>query len=214
MANIYSAYYSSACYSDLPLIEDHTHNEPGLYSRYDVISLLSLLTAVGLDMIRLIWDNGMPSLGYGGTSTVSQGVMRETQGMAFKRVGLRQDEIGITGSDGPTESRVYRALISEVILLTHEAIRDHPNFVNVEGICWEINDAYKNARILPVLISRRAPHGDLENYAQSQGRLELEGVIGLFSDVVGAVEHLHSCRRSFPTPFSSLVLNSVRFYSR
>ena len=202
MVQEYTAYYSSAYYSNFLPGDDGAalaDGQPSLQrcSRNDLISFLSLVTRLKVDTFQLSWEEGTPALGHGGTALVNQAAIREEQGMAFKRVGLNEGDAKIKSVGGTPESRLYKVLISEVYLLTHPSVRNHPNIVDLEAICWEVDFAYQAPRILPVLIFQKAPYGDLESFIMLQGPLETELVMEVFCVILRVVEHLHGCRMSY-----------------
>jgi hypothetical protein len=209
MAKVYSSYYSSMLDSDLLPTEDQGPSHLSPCSRNDLISLLSLVTELGIDILQMVWEETSPILGHGGTAVVSQAAMTREEGMAFKRVGLREDELAATGLPDSDEARLYRTVIAEISLLAHPPIRDHPNFIDVEAICWDINDVYKEPRLLPVIIFEKATYGDLKDYMNSQEQFDIEGAIELFCTITKAVDFLHACRRS-PLSTNCLPLSPKR----
>jgi len=161
----------------------------------NLIQFLALTQRQEVDILPFTWQPQADSLGQGGTALVSQTSTGPESGFAFKRFDVFIDKKDVTDTD------VYDALISEVSVLTHPAMRMHPNIINLEGICWEVDTTSKGPpKIWPVLIFERAHHGSLEKYAR-KCRIEICTKFDILYDVLCAIEHMHGkCkRRASPT---------------
>ena len=77
-------------------------------------------------------------------------------------------------------------------MLGHPSIRDHPNIVRLEGICWDV--APGGERVWPVLVFEKARHRDLLTFMeQAEGKsLSLEERLNICADIAVAINHMHS----------------------
>ncbi|KAF2826429.1 kinase-like protein [Ophiobolus disseminans] len=194
MSQAFSTYYSSAYRSDKYFLDwrpkpTHEAEGPPRCSPSHLISFLSLITDMEIDIYQTIWDGGPSTLGVGGTAIVNQTAMSGEEGIAFKRVGPKGDD---AGDELSADARVFKALISEVSILTHPSIRDYPNIVDLEAICFETDFSYSTPKILPVLMFQKAPYGDLGAFVKKEAPLGFDGVMQLLGDILRTVAYLHS----------------------
>lgn len=87
---------------------------------------------------------------------------------------------------------MYKALISELRILCHPNVRQCPNIVQMQAICWEIYGA--SHEICPVLIFPKSDFGDLRHFMQSayaKGTYAMDS-IELCADVARALAVLHA----------------------
>ena len=81
--------------------------------------------------------------------------------------------------------------MSEVQILSQPPIRDHPNIVDLEGICWEVEPCTEKA--VPVLVFEKAPW-DLQQFMNVREGMDMpfEGRLKICADVGGAIMALHA----------------------
>ena len=81
-------------------------------------------------------------------------------------------------------------------MLGHPVIREHPNVVELEGICWDVQS---EGKVWPVLVFQKTQPGDLESFMElPAGRdLSIKDRLKLCMDVGTAIMDMHSNRRSF-----------------
>ena len=124
-------------------------------AHHDLLAFLSVAQKCNVDMLHISWQPSLQSLGGGIQTEISQSLLDLRTGFAFKRTN---------GQASPDAK--FRTLISEVSVLQNPSIRSHPNIINLEGVCWEIErDSYN---VWPVLVFQKAPLGDLRNFMASQ----------------------------------------------
>jgi uncharacterized membrane protein len=89
----------------------------------------------------------------------------------------------------------FRALISEVAVLSQPSIRNHPDIIHLESTCWDISP--ENEKVWPVPVFEKTQYGDLDNFLRSEiGRMiNFEDRLDLCADVAAAVLTMHSCRK-------------------
>lgn len=134
-------------------------------SHYNFVSFLAVCQHCGLDFLPLSWTPALPFIGVGGTARISESSINLQHLLVFKRVKWESEP-----DPGNTSEYVlnYMALVSEVWALTQPALHDHPNVINIEGICWEFLGGTQ--KVSPVLLFRRAEFGDLRQFMDLHGK--------------------------------------------
>jgi Protein tyrosine and serine/threonine kinase len=157
---------------------------------YDFISFLGVAQRLRIDFLPITWQPALDKVGEGGTADIRQALINLQMSFAFKRLKWPRQ----VGSD---ESRSFLALISEVSILGHPSIRNHPNIIKLDGICWDISP--DDEKVWPVLVFEKAQNGDLDRFMNSDtGKsLCLEERLKLCSDIATAVKDMHSYRELF-----------------
>jgi hypothetical protein len=157
-----------------------THGDP----QNDLIAFLSVVQQCNVDYLNITWHPALDDLGKGVSGTISQSTFASMP-LAFKRF-LDDD-----GSDTD-----FLPLISEVLILSQPAIQMHPNIVNLEGICWEINR--KTEKAVPVLVFEKAAW-DLQQFMNvSEGRnMSMDEWLSLCAEIGSAITALHAYSTSF-----------------
>ncbi|KAK6337820.1 hypothetical protein TWF696_001299 [Orbilia brochopaga] len=155
----------------------------------DLLDFLAVVQHRRIDLLPFQWEVG-ESLGQGGTANIFSGGNIETsQGhnlsFAFKRfqregAGYKRDA-----------NKVYQALLSEVYVLGHPVVRQHPNVNALQGVCWDV--VYDEP--WPVLVFKKTEYGDLKQFMKtSEGRgLSFTDKINLCWDIGNALELMHAC---------------------
>ena len=165
-----------------------------------------------VDFLPVTWQSALEPFGKGATSKISETVVNVQMSLAFKRTSL---SIVSQDSQPPVEEeqRVYRALISELMVLGNPIINAHPNILKLEGICWEI--PANGTGVWPVLVFEKAPFGDLESFMASQiGRnLNFADKLGLCADVIEIMAFMHTCRTKFFVANIDIILICHRHHS-
>lgn len=96
---------------------------------------------------------------------------------------------------GPTrETKVFGALVSEILALSHPVMRGHPNIVKVLGISWEVDPS--SEKVWPVLIFTKTQFGDLHDFMNTDIGRNLTFIERLdFCIAIGSALHTtHACR--------------------
>ena len=120
------------------------------------------------------------TLGAGGSGTISQSTFMTKKPLAFKRF----HDSG--GSDGD-----FLPMMSEVLILSQPPVQNHPNIVDLEGICWEIKPRTEKA--VPVLVCEKASW-DLQQFMNVREGMEMafEHRLKICADVGGVIVALHA----------------------
>jgi len=153
---------------------------------YDLVTFLSAAKALDIDILPLMW-NALDQVGQGATGLVHESTIDASTKFAFKR------SCRLFKSPGASTSfKAYRILIQEIFLLNIPPIRTHPGIVNIEGICWEVDDDHK---VSPVFIFQKAERGDLGQYLKAEAGRGESGFrirLGLCHDIGNALATLHN----------------------
>ena len=110
---------------------------------------------------------------------------------AFKKIKDAEWIENIYETQRPEEVKTrFRALISEISVLGHPSVREHPNIISLLGVCWDI---LPSGCVWPVLVFERTALGDLWSFVESdEGKIiSTEVRLKLCADVATAVRDLH-----------------------
>ncbi|KAH6846963.1 hypothetical protein B0I37DRAFT_134673 [Chaetomium sp. MPI-CAGE-AT-0009] len=186
------AQYSDAVFLDAssqasihPQAVDHAKK-----AHTNLIAFLALVQKLDVGIVPLVWDRNSIPLGRGGTALVSQVTVRKSSGFAFKRFN-----VGLPGSPAEDRQRqeqhVWHNLMSEIAVLGHPDMRDHPNITSLEAVCWEVDVTAKGKpSIWPVLVFKRAEHGSLNEFV-AVTKPDASLVLSILKTVVGTVGYMH-----------------------
>jgi hypothetical protein len=147
--------------------------------QYDLIAFLSVVQKCDVDFLPITWQPGLGILGMGGSGTISQSTFTTDMPLAFKRFHLHEN------SDVD-----FLPLISEVLILSQPPIQEHPNIVNLEGVCWEIKPRTEKA--VPVLVFEKASW-DLQQYmnVSESKNMSIDDRLKICADIGSAIMTLH-----------------------
>ena len=182
-------------------IQDDGDDESTLV--YDFVSVLQAAQLCGLDLLPISWQQALGSLGDGGTANLNQSYLNLQLSFAFKRMSnLVSLAVGPAG-----EAKVFRAIVSEILALSHPAMRAHPNIVKVLGISWEIEPSPH--RVWPVLVFTKTQFGDLHSFMNTDTGRNLTFIEKLdFCIAIGSALHtthvssVHTLQRTiYPSIF-------------
>jgi hypothetical protein len=155
---------------------------------YDFLTFLGIAQSLKIDFLPTTWQPALDTVGLGGTAEIRQALLNLQMSFAFKRLISTQ----------PAErAKNFQALIAEISVLGQSSIRDHPNIIKLEGICWDIIPETGN--VWPVLVFEKAQLGDLLAFMeQGAGKtLSLEDRLQLCVDIATAVADMHlNCEKS------------------
>ena len=143
----------------------------------DLIAFLSIVQRCNGEYIPITWQPALSKLGAGGSGTISQSTFLTEKPLAFKR---------FHDSDGD-----FLPMMSEVLILSQPPIQNHPNIVDLEGICWEVKRWTERA--VPVLVFEKASW-DLQQFMNVRDGMDmvLEDRLKICADIGGAIVALHA----------------------
>lgn len=156
-----------------------------------LITFLAAAQKHNVEFVPVVWEEGLGLLEKGGTADINQLMLhthffpvdnsaddplkrdssKETS-FAFKRTSQYHPGNGVTGCPSLDE-----ILTMELIVLRQQTIRNHPNIVNLEGICWEVTDTN---HVYPVLLFEKGCWADLSSFAH-----RLQGGYCIFNAKLG-----------------------------
>ena len=147
----------------------------------DLISFLALMQNFNLDLLPVRWQPHLGLIGVSGTALFSQSSISSQISLVFKRFcyGYSQQD--------------YRIPFQEIECLAHPVLRQHPNIMQVVGVCFDIRHD-RLPEVQPVLVFERAPLGDLGAFIASRDDtlLLVEDRLRLCSDIGSALMTLHT----------------------
>ena len=142
----------------------------------NLIAFLSIAQKCDVDYLPITWQPALSTIGVGGSATISQSTFM-TKPLAFKQFH---------------DSKGLLPVTSEVLILSQPPIRNHPNIIDLEGICWEIDPRVEIA--VPVLVFEKASW-DLQQFMNVREGIDMvfEDRLKICADVGSAIMALHSC---------------------
>ena len=172
-SSIGSRYSTSADLSSVDILSEQD----------SLLSFLATAQALMLEMLPLVWNQQL--IGFGATSRIHESYGNQQTSFAFKRVH------DASKSSTP-HSTIYRILTNEILTLCGPFSRNHPNIVQLQGICWEISCINDDA--WPVLVFEKADFGDLYSFAMTPiGReMGLDKRLSLCIEMEKAIMDMHS----------------------
>ncbi|RMJ15575.1 hypothetical protein BHE90_005333 [Fusarium euwallaceae] len=149
-------------------------------NRHCCLSFLATTQALQIDFVPVSWDRGRTIIGSGATSKVQEAFINRNTGFAFKRA-----------NQSKPDAETYKALVNEIMVLSHPLIRNHPNISQLQGFCWEVSE--EDDKSWPVLIFEKAPFGDLLDFSRLREGTEISFAerLELCVDIGTAILDLH-----------------------
>lgn len=169
-------------------ISAHPQNGNHLYS---LITFLAIAQKLEIDFLPILWQPALSEFGAGGTAKIRQSLIHLQMSFAFKIFKDAAWIDAIDESQRPKQIKTsFQVLISEISVLGHPSVREHPNIISLLGICWDI---LPSGCVWPVLVFERAALGDLWIFAESEEgkNISIETRLKLCADVATAVRDLH-----------------------
>jgi hypothetical protein len=131
---------------------------------YDFITVLAVAQKLQVEILPITWQSTRELAGRGKTSEISQSSINLQTSLAFKRVAKKDKRY-------EPEGQIFQSVINEITALCHPSIRNHPNIVELQGICWDIpvkediDDNEMVERVWPALVFEKSEFGDLGHFA-------------------------------------------------
>jgi hypothetical protein len=148
---------------------------------FDLLDFLSIAQRCKVDFLPITWHDGLGPFDAGGSSNLSQSIVDLKTNFAFKRFIKRHNG----------RASGLRDIASEILTLRSEAIKSHPNFVDLLGVCWEFQQQTNSLE--PVLVFPKAPLGNLRTFLHCRPNREVPFVtrLALCIDITRAIAVLH-----------------------
>ncbi|KAF2133872.1 hypothetical protein P153DRAFT_306501 [Dothidotthia symphoricarpi CBS 119687] len=149
----------------------------------DILGFLNFIHKLGVDIVPITWQSARQPIGWGATSQINEAHISITTSFAFKCASDAQKQRGL--------SKVLEALMNEIGVLAQPSIRNHPNVVDLQGICWDVESEHE---IWPVLILGKSEFGNLHDFVSlPNGRaLSTEQRLELCVDIGTAIQDMHN----------------------
>jgi len=157
----------------------------------DLVRLIAIANILQVEIFPLTWQPSLERLGQGATGSISQSALNDQIYFAFKRFHRINTNPELTESD--FRRLQFDAMISEMVVLSCPEVYDHPNVVNLEGLCWEV--MRPSGEVWPVLVFQRAKCGDLRHFLElpEAGSFDLDDRIVICGEVSKALRIMHQC---------------------
>jgi serine/threonine protein kinase len=91
------------------------------------------------------------------------------------------------GGDRVRNRKLWSSMAMELQVLRNEYLRNHPNIVELFGVCWE---SFSNDTLMPSFILEAA-ECDLEKFMSGKLQIDERKVLGLSLDIIAGVCALH-----------------------
>ena len=156
---------------------------------FTFLDLLGLAQNLGIDFLPIRWQPELEMAGQGGTAQIHQSMVNIQTTFAFKC--LKGSEFKVV------EAQNLSALIAEVAILGHPAIRYHAHVVSIEGICFDV--VQEEESVSPVLVFEKTACGDLAKFmTEGAGREStIDARLALLTDIALAIRDLHTLGWTF-----------------
>ncbi|KAF8853232.1 kinase-like protein [Acephala macrosclerotiorum] len=157
----------------------------------DLVRLIAIANMLQVEIFPLTWQPSLEMLGQGATGSISQSALNDQVHFAFKRFNRINTNPALTESD--FRRIQFDAMISEMVVLSCPEVCDHPNIVDLEGLCWEV--VRPSGEVWPVLVFQRAKCGDLRHFLKlpEAGSFNLDDRIFTCGEVAKALRIMHQC---------------------
>ncbi|KAH7151337.1 hypothetical protein DER46DRAFT_650445 [Fusarium sp. MPI-SDFR-AT-0072] len=89
------------------------------------------------------------------------------------------------------EEEVIRAITTELSVISHPGVREHPRVLDVYGFAWYQEGTGSGASSVPVFMIEYGELGTLDNYLRGKKDVDLDTKLLLASDIAHALQALH-----------------------
>lgn len=160
----------------------------------DLIDFLALVQSLELAILPITWQSARDRVGRGGSGIVNEALINLQTSLVFKCVSNDLKlELKTVPEDQTRELRrdILQTFVNEVNVLGHRQLREHPNIVDLQGVCWDVkpdNDVW------PVLVFEKTHFGDMHSFLTLPiGRdLSLTNRLRLCDGIATAIIDMHS----------------------
>ena len=121
---------------------------PSMNKHNNLLSFFAVVQYYGIYFHSIKWGDGLDPVGLGATAEIRDRFVSRKRGFAFKRHRAitsvhSENSDHDEDSDGNDEiikrrEKIFNELVSEVTILGYPPIRYHQNFIQLEGVYWEI----------------------------------------------------------------------------
>ncbi|KAI8932998.1 hypothetical protein NX059_009648 [Plenodomus lindquistii] len=153
----------------------------------DLLTFLAVIQNLKTGILPITWQVARQHIGKGAIGKVNQALVNLHTSFAFKCVSDEKKR--------ENKGAIMSALINEVVTLSHLSIQEHPNIVELQGICWDVTtDELQNHEVWPVLVFEKSQFGDLYDFARLPAGRDLSFAerLDLCFEVGTAISDMHS----------------------
>jgi hypothetical protein len=206
--NLVTSFYRNLSHSHRRKFGNKLHEAHNTH--FDFISTLALAQERNLDFLPIKWlpdmDDDPSNILIGGTAKINQLWLNIQMSMIFKLVKV------VDNFNAFDYKNTYRALYHEIAILTAPQIRGHPNFVQLDGLGWNI----EGERTVPVLVFEKASCGDASRFfvSEESTHISFDERLQLCIDLGRALMLLHSCREATLLFVDITLLKMIRHGTR
>jgi hypothetical protein len=163
------------------------NDKKSVFSRlphYDILTFLSVAQRLkSVHFLDLVVSFRRHDGRHGSQSVLHSVDVASKEPLIFKRMDDSLDNVN-----------GYKAVISELVVYEHVAVRTHPNIQRIYGLVWDTHP--KTGRVLPAFVFRKSKYGDLQDFFANEGKnIGFRQRLQLCFDVGSAYEMLHSLSR-------------------
>jgi hypothetical protein len=166
----------------------------------DFMSFVALAQLYRVNFWLVRWSPALSKLGKGATGDVRQFVLNANSQFAFKRfVSLQYARAPahlsepFTSVEFDGDTKLYTALIFELVLLGQSDIKAHRYIVDVKAVAFDVEERDEEfAAVWPVLVIDKAQHGSLAKYKHSRESIEFSKRLRFCARIGSAVSTMHS----------------------
>ena len=161
-------------------------------SGHNLLTFLAVAQFYGVDILPVTWEFALDSAAPSGTAKIYESSLDVNRNFVFKRTRIANPSYGDSQDIG-NENKTYNALVSEISILHHSLLCQHPFIVKMHGISWEISKS--GDAVWPVIVLEKAQLGDLDYFMTTEaGRdLSIEKKVHFCTDIASAILALHRC---------------------
>ena len=147
------------------------------YEEYGLIAFLGLAQRLRIPFLPITWQAPLGPIGRGGQAGINQALVNNQISFAFKIFECPPQD-------------PFKEVAQEMVVLSHQVIREHRHIVRLEGICWDIKPS---VQVRPVLVFQKTDLGDFHKFVMLEKfkRLSIEDKLNLCVDVGIAIRDMH-----------------------
>jgi len=190
---IFTSSYAATQFSTIPFTTvDSLLDESESQHHQEFIRFLQHAYSLHVPVLPLTWEPAFDALGPdGATGRVNQSALNSEFQLAYKRFNPHVTDPRFTTE--AYRSLQYRAMASEMTVLSCSGVQSHPNIITLQGICFEISST---SSVWPVLVFEKCALGDLEQCVSRPEFLDPEHLLSLCGEVAKALKVMHQCGMS------------------
>lgn len=147
------------------------------YGGYGFIAILGLAQRLNIPFLPITWQAPLGPIGKGGQAAINQALINIQISFAFKHFDYKLQD-------------PFREVAQEMVVLSHQVVREHKHIVRLEGICSDIKSS---VQVRPVLVFQKTDLGDFHKFVMLEKfrSLSIEDKLSLCVDIGIAIRDMH-----------------------